>query len=115
MHPLGTFAFLGLVAATPATPVDFKLVEAAPSQPTPLAEQAASPTIPAGFGNQVPLSFAARQIVPHGVAIRLTPGVDPNAPVTWAGGRPWPQVLTTAVAPLGYRVSVTRTVASITD
>ena len=129
MHTLGTLALLGLMAAGPTTLVDFKLLDAAPATPAPLAEPASPdeqpppparpwhhaqwlarprPHIPLaeGFGNQVPLSFAVRQIVPRGVSIRLEPGVDADAPVTWAGGGPWNQVLATAVAPLGYRVRV---------
>ena len=129
MHILGTFAILGLMAAGPATPVDFKLLDATPAPQAPPTEPASPdeqappparpwhhaarfarprPHIPLaeGFGNGVPLSFAARQIVPRGVSIRLGPGVDADAPVTWTGGSPWNQVLATAVAPLGYRVRV---------
>lgn len=130
MHPLGIVAFFAALAPAPATSVDFRLIEAAPAASAPQVEPAPLPSAPTrragppvgtsprvplaeGFGNQVPLAFAARQIVPHGVAIRLGTGVDPNVPVTWAGGKPWPQVLTAAVASLGYRVSVTPTAATI--
>ena len=127
MHTLGTLALLGLIAANPVTPIDFRLLDAIPAPPAagraPPAEREAPaarswrhaqwlarprPRIPLaeGFGNQVPLSFAARQIVPRGVSIRLGPGVDADAPVTWAGSGPWNQVLATAVARLGYRVRV---------
>ena len=126
MHALGTLTLLGLIATGPAASVDFRLLAApaAPlAEPASPDEQALPPARPwrhraqlarprpriplaQGFGNEVPLSFAARQIVPPGIAIRLGPGVDADAPVTWAGGGPWNQVLATAVAPLGYRVRV---------
>lgn len=57
-----------------------------------------------GFGEQVPLSFAASQIVPKHVRVTFGPGVDTESPVSWRGGQPWNRVLATAVAPLGYRI-----------
>lgn len=55
-----------------------------------------------GFGTQVPLAFAVRQIVPAGVSVTYGPDISPDALVDWAGGRPWNRVLQTAVAPLGW-------------
>lgn len=47
-----------------------------------------------GFGRQVPLAFALRQIVPKGVAVGFADDLDPEAVVVdWNGGRPWPDVL----------------------
>lgn len=57
-----------------------------------------------GFGDQVPLAFAVRQIVPPGVAVRYGPGASSDATVTWRGGSPWNQVLQAAVRPLGLKV-----------
>lgn len=54
-----------------------------------------------GFGEEVPLNFAVRQIVPPGVPVRYGPGADASGLVTWRGGAPWPQVLQAAVRPLG--------------
>ena len=53
-----------------------------------------------GFGDNVPLSFAARQIVPPAVTVRYARGVDLNATVSWKGGAPWNRVLAAAVRPL---------------
>lgn len=58
----------------------------------------------AGFGNSVPLSFAVRQIVPHGIKVVYGKGVDSAAPVSWQGGAAWDAVLRDAVAPLGLHV-----------
>ena len=60
-----------------------------------------------GFGHQVPLSFAIRQIVPHTTVIRFGPGIDSTAPVTWSGGRPWNRVLAAALRPLRLRMTTT--------
>lgn len=60
-----------------------------------------------GFGRDVPLAFAIRQIVPAGVRLTLADGVDPDAPVVWRGGRPWTKALGEAVTPLGLRLVAT--------
>ncbi len=60
-----------------------------------------------GFGRQIPLSFAARQIVPAGLPVSFAPDVDQEALVDWSGGRPWNQVLTAVVQPLRLHAVVT--------
>ena len=60
-----------------------------------------------GFGDQVPLSFAVRQIVPRAVRVTYGPGADPDALVDWKGGQGWNRVLFRAVHPLGLRLVMT--------
>ena len=60
-----------------------------------------------GFGQQIPLSFAVRQIVPPGLPVRFAPEVDQDALVDWSGGRSWNQVIAAAVQPLHLRAVVT--------
>ncbi len=60
-----------------------------------------------GFGRQIPLSFAARQIVPASLPVRFTPEVDQDTLVDWSGGRPWNQVIAAAVQPLHLRAIIT--------
>jgi hypothetical protein len=69
-----------------------------PPPPKPLAE---------GFGRDVPLAFAVRQILPDGVEPQIAAGVDPDAKVNWTGGRPWDAVLAEAVRPLGVKLEAT--------
>jgi hypothetical protein len=57
-----------------------------------------------GFGNQVPLAFACRQIVPSTVHVTYGPGANPDLLVTWKGSHTWNHVLYDAVAPLGLRL-----------
>ena len=46
-----------------------------------------------GFGNDIPLRLAMAQIVPPGVTVRYSPGVDPEQIVDWTGGKAWPDVV----------------------
>lgn len=66
-----------------------------------------------GFGRDVPLAFATRQIVPLQVKVTFGPGVDQAVLVDWKGGRPWVETLQAAVRPLGLRVAVSRMTVSI--
>ena len=66
-----------------------------------------------GFGKEVPLAFAARQIVPGRVRMTFGPGVDQAALVNWRGGRPWVETLQSVVSPFGLRVAVRGTFVSI--
>lgn len=62
------------------------------------------PRVVVGFGDQVPLSFVCRQIVPASVTVSYGPGADPGMLVTWKGGDTWPHVLSNAIKPLGLRM-----------
>jgi hypothetical protein len=66
-----------------------------------------------GFGDQIRLSFAVRQIVPPTVKVTYGPGADPNALVGWKGGQTWNRVLLTAVKPLGLRLVFTHAAVEI--
>ena len=66
-----------------------------------------------GFGNDVPLAFACKQIVPSSVKVTYGPGVDLTTLVTWRGGRGWNQVLKAAVKPVGLKLVMTRMAAEI--
>ena len=59
-----------------------------------------------GFGDQVPLTFAVRQIVPAHFQVAYADGVQQDAPVDWKGGEPWRATLADAVRPLGLVVTV---------
>lgn len=66
-----------------------------------------------GFGNNVPLSFACRQIVPQAVKVTFGPGVSPQMTVSWKGGDTWNHVLRSAVTPLGLRLLMTHMAVEI--
>ncbi|MDE1905072.1 MAG: hypothetical protein KGH75_01295 [Rhodospirillales bacterium] len=66
-----------------------------------------------GFGNDVPLGFACRQIVPAAVRVTYGPGADPSMVVSWKGGKGWNEVLREAVKPIGLRLVMTRMAVEI--
>lgn len=72
---------------------------------------ASAPVVPAakvidGFGKQVPLVIAMRQILPSDYGFAHRDGVDLGQLIDWQGGRPWPQVLSEALAPVGVKVTI---------
>jgi hypothetical protein len=82
--------------------------DAKPARPRPhpkLQPPAPDPAL-AGFGDQVPLHFAVRQIVPARFQVAFGETVNSDAPVDWKGGKPWRPTLSDAVRPLGLTVSV---------
>lgn len=124
---------LGLLAAAPAH-AEFRLSYGHPVHTdvpaTPDAASAdldASPDDPAdparaplfkralGYGKDIPLDFAVRQIVPAGVRVTYGRNVHADSIVSWKGGRPWPAVLLAAVIPLGLNIRATGRAVFITE
>ncbi len=68
-----------------------------------------------GFGRNVPLSFAARQIVPPSVRIRYASGVRLDALVSWTGERPWNRALQDAIRPLHLRMTLLQDTVTISQ
>jgi hypothetical protein len=77
-----------------------------PKSTSPTLRRPARQPVVAGFGDQVPLSFAIRQIVPARFQVAFGEAVKSDAPVNWKGGKPWRPTLSDAVRPLGLTVSV---------
>lgn len=124
---------IGFAAATGPAHADFQLsptlpgaaqsgqaaprsIVLSPQDPVTMRRPAATLLVPIahGFGSQVPLAFATRQIVPAGVKATFGQGVDQSTLVDWAGGRPWIEVLRAAVQPLGLHITVRWMAISIT-
>ena len=59
-----------------------------------------------GFGHQIPLTFAVRQIVPAHFQVAYADAVHKDAPVDWKGGDSWRETLADAVRPLGLVITV---------
>lgn len=72
-----------------------------PASPIPASPSSASYAEAVGFGADMPLAFAMRQIVPPEYAFAFDPSVDHGARVSWTGGKPWDMVLTETLLPLG--------------
>lgn len=56
-----------------------------------------------GFGSDIPLESAARQIVPQGTAVNYADGVDRSAAVSWNAASDWKAALSSAVSKKGYK------------
>ena len=68
-----------------------------------------------GFGHEVPLSFAVRQVVPAHVKIIYDDGVDRAALVSWQGGRPWNDVIRTTAKTIGLHVTLSAGIVRISN
>lgn len=53
-----------------------------------------------GFGSEMPLALALRQIVPAQYAFSFGKNVNPGMAISWTGGQPWNSVLEDALTPL---------------
>jgi hypothetical protein len=115
---------LGVVAATAPAHAEFVLLS------TPSAEAGASLAPPSvsltrpkskpairgkrpapepavmGFGDQIPLRFAVRQIVPARFQVVFGKEVDREERVDWKGGKPWRSALSEALKPFGLTIDV---------
>ncbi len=82
----------------------------APIRPRPKPHPKIRPPAPdpavTGFGDEVPLSFAVRQIVSARFQVAFGETVNPDASVDWKGGKPWRPTLAETIRPLGLTVSV---------
>lgn len=60
----------------------------------------------AGFGNNVPLSFAIKQIVPPNYGVFFGENVDQSQKISWTGGGTWNQILDRTVSVEGLIAEV---------
>ena len=93
--------------ASPVAPID--------SSPAPRPAFHASPPIALGFGRDVPLDFAVRQVAPRWVHVSYGDSVDRQVRVSWHGGRPWNQVLGGVLMPLGLHMKMSGSTLWIRD
>jgi hypothetical protein len=95
------------VVAPAATPAAVSPITGATLAPETMPVAAAAGSAPLqGFGKQVPLVVAVRQIMPQGYTFVRGEGVDLSQSVNWQGGKVWTEVLTDAVTPLGLTAQV---------
>ena len=75
-------------------------------QALPVAHPAPAKPVAIGEGSNVPLRSAVLDMLPQEIHPSYTDAVDPDAIISWHGGRPWDVVLREAVKPLGILVAV---------
>ena len=73
------------------------------------------PRLATGFGRNVPLEFAVRQVVPATMHVEYGDTVDRQLRVSWQGGKPWQQVLRAVLVPIGLRVVTSGRAIKITE
>ena len=91
---------VGNVEQTPIQPP--AVVESSPPTPQ-LAPVAKAPELSdfpvvEGFGKDIPLAIALRDIVPPHFAFAFNPREIAGTKVSWRGGKPWPEVLQSALS-----------------
>ena len=91
--------------ATPSSPLPRPASWPRPASHPITSSERTRTAVASGFGHEVPLRFAVRQLLPKNWRVRYGQGVDPDRPVSWEGGRPWDFVLRDAVKPLGLQAS----------
>ena len=89
--------------ATPSSPLPRPGGGPSPASHSQAPSERTRTAVASGFGHEVPLRFAVRQLLPKNWRVRYGQGVDPDRPVSWEGGRPWDFVLRDAVKPLGLQ------------
>ena len=88
--------------------------------PSPMPVQAAEPVSPMdeivnGFGKDVPLVTAVRQLVPASYTYKFTPDVDLGTTVSWNGGQSLRNTLSSVLASGGYTYDLQGNMISITS
>lgn len=85
----------------------------APVQTMPLPATQSNYQVVEGFGRDLPLVMAVRQIVPDQYGYAFAEGTPLNATVSWEGGRAWDQVLYEVLSPLGYKAAIGNQLVSV--
>jgi hypothetical protein len=102
------FVMLSTPPAEAAASVAPPPVASTRSKPKPSTRTKRPTSDPAvmGFGDQIPLSFAVRQIVPTRFQVAFGEEVDRERRVDWRGGKPWQSALSEALKPVGLTIDV---------
>ncbi len=76
-------------------------------QPAPAIQQPSSLNdLAVGFGKDLPLVTAMRQIIPADYTYVMDQDIETGASISWQGGQPWPIVLDNALSQKGLRSEI---------
>jgi hypothetical protein len=107
-----------MMKAMPVPAATTPMVYTAPAPAMPTASAPASYNsnyqVAEGFGRDLPLVMALRQIVPPQYGFVFDQGIDISGQVSWQGGKPWDIVLQQTLAPLGLQGMINGNVVTIT-
>jgi hypothetical protein len=101
----------GLGSLSPATSTPMSIAPANPK----IAQQSNQLPVAVGFGNDLPLVTALRQVIPDNYTYVLEESVPMGQSVSWNGGRPWDQVLADMIGPMGLRANIANDKVIITN
>ena len=101
------------IEAEVMAPAETATPEALPVEAAPAAQAAPSYATVEGFGSDMPLALALRDIVPDGYAYSFGRNVNPAAIVSWSGSKAWPEIISEMIAPLGLRAELNGNVVVI--
>ncbi len=85
----------------------------APAQPEVIAWKGGAFDVIEGFGSDMPLALALRQVVPAQYAFSFGRGVNPGYLVSWEGGKPWNLVLDDMLRPLNIKALIQGNVVKV--
>ena len=92
-------------AGANVTPPPMASTRSKPKPSTRTKRPASDPAV-MGFGDQIPLSFAVRQIVPTRLQVAFGKEVDRERRVDRRGCKPWQTALLEAIKPIGLTIDV---------
>ena len=121
--PVGTVDAPEPITPAPITPAPVAPVVApapvampsqtpAPSAPAPSAPVATNAVVQ-GFGKEIPLALALRDIVPSSYTYAFGSGDMASVKISWRGGKAWQDVLAAALAPQNLQASVSGNTVTI--
>lgn len=89
------------------------LEEAPAPEPEVIAWKGGAFDVVEGFGSDMPLALALRQVVPAEYAFSFGRGVNPGHLVSWEGGKPWNLVLGDMLRPLNIKALIEGNVVKV--
>ncbi len=85
----------------------------APAEPEEIAWKSGDFEVVEGFGSDMPLALALRQVVPAQYAFSFGRGVNPGYLVSWEGGKAWNLVLGDMLKPLNIKALIDGNVVKV--
>lgn len=78
-----------------------------------LAETDLQGDVVSGYGENLPLIIALRQIVPAEYQFAFAEGVDLSTPVSWEGGQSWTDILDGVMKSVGLRAEINENIIAV--
>lgn len=103
-YPVGAPAKPGQKPAAAQAEVLAPIPSAPSVVPAPVTAQGFTDV--SGFGKDIPLVIALREIVPAEYSFSFSPGLNLGQRVSWSGDKPWDQVVSEVISPLAMTAEI---------